>query len=356
MNELRIEQMRKAMEKERYDAIVCRLPENVLFLSGYWPLCGWVYLVFPLEGEPVCIVPDTEEKEALSELWAARCTSYQFGVHYAGNQEEEIRKALKEIKEGKSWKRIGYEGNFESIAPAWNAAELYIPAAGTLSILNDVFGEENLIDATEFINKERACKTPYEIEKIKVANEISNMGLRVFAEKVQIGVAAETAVAYRPMEITTRRRLGPSQIALLELAVVVDGYWCDRTRARIAGKPTDAQNKVYQVVKQAQEKAISRIAPGVKASEADEAARCLIREAGYEKEFVHITGHGLGFRYHEPLPTIAPGNDLLFEAGMVHTVEPGIYFPALGGLRIEDNILVTENGSKVLGPFTKELC
>ena len=101
------------MEKDNLDVLVCRLPENVVFLNGYWPLSGLSFLVFPLEGKPVCIVPHSEEKEARDELWDANCTPFLFAVLDAGNPYEEISKALKIASDGKHWKRIGYEGNFE---------------------------------------------------------------------------------------------------------------------------------------------------------------------------------------------------------------------------------------------------
>jgi Xaa-Pro aminopeptidase len=87
----------------------------------------------------------------------------------------------------------------------------------------------------------------------------------------------------------------------------------------------------------------------------DEAARSVVRDAGFDREFLHVTGHGIGFRYHEPAPLICPDGDLALESGMVHTVEPGIYFPGFGGMRIEDDVLITGNGCEILGPYKKEL-
>jgi Xaa-Pro aminopeptidase len=157
------------------------------------------------------------------------------------------------------------------------------------------------------------------------------------------------------MVITTTRRLQDGDLALLELAVVADGFWSDRTRVRVAGSATDMQRQVFAAVKQAQEAATAAIRTGVKAGEVDEAARAIIRAAGYDKEFLHVTGHGLGLRYHEPFPLICPGSDEVLEQGMLHTVEPGVYFPEMGGIRIEDNVLVTDSGAEVLGPCGKSL-
>jgi len=385
----RIRRVKEAMQSEGLDALVCRLPENVLTLSGYWPLVGWSFLLFPRDGEPTCIIPHTEEQEAREELWGGECVSFLFGVLGAGNPYEDIARALKAASAGKGWRRVGYEGSFECIAPPWNAAETAIPANITRGVLCEVFGEA-LIDATDLLTSQHACKTAAEADKLRIVNEISNFGLRTFSEMVAAGVTgvelvaavehaimtqgtgykgakrvrsfaqvatgpAETLIGFRPMEISTLRKIEPGDLALLELGVVADGFWSDRTRVRVAGKPTPQQTAVLEVVKAAQAAAIKKVRAGVTAGEVDEAARAVIRDAGYEKEFVHVTGHGVGLRYHEPIPIICPGSDLVLEPGMVHSVEPGIYIPEMGGIRLEDDVLVTQTGAEVLGAFGGDL-
>jgi Xaa-Pro aminopeptidase len=391
MNTERIKRLKKGMEKEKLDALVCRLPENVLFLSGYWPLIGWSFFVFPRDGKPALIVPHTEEEEAKEELWGAECFPFLFAVLAAGNPFQDIAALLKKAGAGKNWKRVGYEGSFEAVAPPWNAAEPAIPARVTGNMLKEVFGAGKLVDCSDFLNSQRACKTGWEAGKIRIANEISVFGLETFCRNAVPGTsgielvaevehaimtrgtgyknskrvrafaqvstgAAETCLAYRPMEISTRRKLKPGDIAVLELGVVADGYWCDRTRVRVAGKPTPTQREVFETIKSAQEAAVKTVRPGVTAGEVDEAARAIVRKAGYEKEFLHVTGHGLGFKYHEGIPLICPGSKQILEVGMMHSVEPGIYFPGMGGIRLEDVVLVTGKGREVLGPFKKELC
>jgi len=165
----------------------------------------------------------------------------------------------------------------------------------------------------------------------------------------------ESAVGYRPNEISTTRTLRDGDAALLELGVVVDGYWADRTRVRIAGRPAAAQQKIFDVVREAQEAAIAAIRPGVLCAEVDAAARGVIRRNGYEQYFPHITGHGLGFRYHESVGLLAPSSTEVLAEGMIVTVEPGIYRQPEGGFRIEDDVLVTPTGAEVLGPHPKRL-
>jgi Xaa-Pro dipeptidase len=389
-NQVRLDRMRRAMQQERLDALVLRLPENVLLLSGFWPMIGATVFVFPVDGTPHCIIPDCYASETSLSLWTAHTTHYRYGVLEAPAQASAILPILCGIARGKSWKRIGFEGSFEVVAPSWNSAELLVPGAQTRELLGTAFHGLELVDASALLQSQGRTKTPYEIQKLRTASEISSIGLEAFERLVDVGVSGvelaaaverdvmalgtgrsgafrvrafaqvavgpdETAVGYRPNEVSTTRRLESGDVALLELGVVVDGFWADRTRVRAAGKPTAEQLKIFDVVRAAQEAAVKEIRPGVPAGQVDEAARRVIRDAGYSDSFPHVTGHGLGFRYHESSPTLSPVSSETLEEGMLTSVEPGIYRKPPGGFRIEDDVLVTKNGSEVLGPFPKNL-
>jgi Xaa-Pro aminopeptidase len=124
------------------------------------------------------------------------------------------------------------------------------------------------------------------------------------------------------------------------------------TRTLVAGKPSEKQKKLYQIVKTAQEKAFEAIKANVKAKDVDAAARKIIEDAGYGEYFVHNLGHGVGLEVHEP-PTLSPESKEVLAAGNVVTVEPGIYLVGYGGVRIEDTVLVQRNGAEKLtnGPY-----
>jgi Xaa-Pro aminopeptidase/Xaa-Pro dipeptidase len=122
----------------------------------------------------------------------------------------------------------------------------------------------------------------------------------------------------------------------------------------MVGKPTARQKRVYQAVKDAHDKAINAIRPGVRACQVDSAARRTIERAGLGKYFKHGTGHGVGLAVHEE-PRIAPEQDVVAEAGMVFTIEPGVYIPGWGGVRIEDTVRVTRQGCEPLSSVPKEL-
>jgi Xaa-Pro aminopeptidase len=375
------------MEAQQLDALIVRLPENVLLLSGHWPMIGAAFLIFPQEGRATCIVPDCYRQEALASLEDCEAVFYPLGGKNDPPMLAAVSKLIRE-KASNAWKRIGYEGDFETTAPSWNAGEGMGPAATTQALIKDLFPGKELVDITKLIVSERVRKTPYEVNRLAIVSEISCFGMAAFEEAVKVGVsgvelaaivekeimikgtgyrdsvrvrafaqvstgAAETAVGHRPNIISTARPMQDGDFAVLELGIVADGYWGDRTRVRIAGSARDEQLKIYETVRKAQEAAIHAIRPGIRASDVDAAARSVIEEAGYGKDFPHITGHGLGFGYHESWPILGPHSEDVLEEGMLTSVEPGIYTASFGGVRIEDDVVVTENGSQVLGPFRK---
>jgi Xaa-Pro aminopeptidase len=389
VNQERRLRMRQAMEARQLDALILRLPENVLLLSGHWPMIGAAYLVFPREGRSVCIVPECYQAEVCDSLADCEAVYYPLGGALDQPAAAVVKELLvQQVKPG--WRTIGYEGDFETVAPSWNAAESLVPAASFHRLLKEAFEGKTLVDVTRLMLEERMRKTPYEITRLAIASEVSCFGLEAFEQTVRIGIsgvqlaaqveqavmvhgtgyrdsvrvrafaqvttgAAETAYAHRPNVISTTRPMADGDIAVLELGVVVEGYWADRTRVRIAGHARDEQIRIFETVRKAQEAAVAFVSPGVRARDVDAAARAVIEDAGYGASFPHVTGHGLGFGYHEPAPILGPRSEDVLEEGMFTSVEPGIYTAAHGGVRIEDDVVVTNDGALVLGPYKKAL-
>ena len=140
----------------------------------------------------------------------------------------------------------------------------------------------------------------------------------------------------------------------LDFGASYRGYCSDITRTVVLGEPNDAQRRIYETVREAQQAAVDAIRPGMTGKEADRVARDRIKASGYEKYFGHGTGHGLGMEVHEA-PRLSPRGEEILEPGMVVTVEPGIYLPEFGGVRIEDDVIVTEDGREVLTQSPKHL-
>ena len=141
---------------------------------------------------------------------------------------------------------------------------------------------------------------------------------------------------------------------IFDIFTPINRYWCDMTRTVFYKTVTEEQRQVYELVKLANETAISRIKPGVLISEIDKTAREIITQGGYGEYFTHRLGHGIGLECHEP-PDVSLASDIPLEVGMIFSVEPGIYLPGKFGVRIEDLVLVTEEGCEVLNQYPKEL-
>ncbi|MGC9157695.1 MAG: M24 family metallopeptidase [Terracidiphilus sp.] len=189
----------------------------------------------------------------------------------------------------------------------------------------------------------------------EVAAEIEHQARLLGAE----GMSFETIVASGvrsalPHGRATSARLPRRGLVTLDFGVVLKGYCSDMTRTVHLGQPSSAVRKGYEAVREAQEAALAAVAAGVSCAEIDEAARSVLRQAGFAEAFSHSTGHGLGLEIHEP-PRIGAGQPARLQAGMVVTIEPGIYLAGKYGIRIEDMVAVTGSGGQVLTPAPKVL-
>ncbi|MEA1962283.1 MAG: Xaa-Pro peptidase family protein [Bacillota bacterium] len=157
-----------------------------------------------------------------------------------------------------------------------------------------------------------------------------------------------------PHHNSNNTTLKPGDSVLFDIFTPINRYWCDMTRTVFYKTVTDKQRQVYNLVKLANETAISKIKPGVLLSEIDKTARNIITQGGYGEYFNHRLGHGIGLDCHEP-PDVSLASDTPLEVGMMFSVEPGIYLPGEFGVRIEDLVMVTEDGCEVLNQYPKEL-
>jgi Xaa-Pro aminopeptidase len=150
------------------------------------------------------------------------------------------------------------------------------------------------------------------------------------------------------------RRIAAGDAVVMDFGGVRDDYCSDITRTVFVGEPTDEQREVYAIVRAAQQAAFEAVRPGVSAQDVDRAARTVITDAGYGDRFVHRTGHGIGLEVHEP-PYIVEGNETPLEPGMTFSDEPGIYLAGRFGVRIEDQVAVTDRGAERLNEADREL-
>lgn len=141
---------------------------------------------------------------------------------------------------------------------------------------------------------------------------------------------------------------------VIDIGAPFNHYWCDMTRTVFYKSVSEKQREVYEIVRRANEAAIAKIKPGVAFKEFDLAARKVIEDAGYGEYFTHRTGHSIGMKEHEK-PPVASDCEVIARPGMVFSIEPGIYLPGQFGVRVEDLVLVTEDGCEVLNKYTKDL-
>ncbi|MBN1963099.1 MAG: aminopeptidase P family protein [Anaerolineae bacterium] len=376
---LRQDRLREQMKQAAIDALVCRLPENVVYITDYWPHHGFSFVVLPQAGKPLLFLPEVEADYAKPE-WAD-VTLFGWGLLKDGDLYENYQRLLTEVRDrlGLAHATIGVEQSFEIVGSTYRAAEPVVPAAPWAGVLAEVFAGAKLVDNASLLMALRGIKTPYELEKMRTANEIAEMGMREFLAKLEPGmtevevgalvegkiraagpghkgarlVRANAEVGAGPVGSTRATLLVPSttyvikegDLVMVELATVVDGYWSDLTYNAVAGgNPTQGQRDVYNKVLEAQQAGAAMMKPGESFAAPDDAARAVLVEADLGEYFPHITGHSVGLRYHEFTPVLLPGMPGTLQQGMVSSVEPGVYIPGWGGIRIEDNVAVGADG------------
>jgi len=366
----------------KLDALICRLAEHVVLLAGYYPQIGQTFCVFPADGEPVLVMPRFEQEFADRGFVADRRLFDTWQNRYPAPAES-IGKLLRQVvdEKGLRAKAVGYEGRFETIAPNQLSGEPTGAGALSLDLIREAVGGDRLVDATDLLYQLRARKTPTELARLAIANEVAAIGLRAFKEHAVAGnteagvsAAVESAIrrdgcgylgarfAFGWGQVTSgpatsenwgyptssARKLERGDLVVIELGVVVDGYWADVTRTVTVGSANDRQREVYDLVQRAQAASLAAARPGASGEGVDAVGRQIIADGGYGNAFVHHTGHGIGFRYHEPIPFVAPGSSHTLEEGHVHSIEPGIYVPGFGGCRLEDNCAVLAQGGRFL--------
>ncbi len=274
--------------------------------------------------------------------------------------------ALAELMESRSVKRMGFEDRDLSYFQ-------YIR-------MKDRLEGVELVTLGEDLDRMRMVKDGEELECIAKAAEIADMGfehilnhigpgvrerevsleLEFFMRKQGISAPSfEFIVASGPRSalphgIASDRRIEKGDLVTLDFGGVFHGYCSDMTRTVVVGQYTPRQKEIYDIVLEAQLQALEQIRPGMTGAEVDRIARDVIDNAGYGEYFGHGLGHGVGLLIHEA-PVLSHKGDIVMEPGMVVTVEPGIYIPGFGGVRIEDLLVIKEDGIVNLTRSPKEL-
>lgn len=239
-----------------------------------------------------------------------------------------------------------------------------------------------LVNIGDSIDKLRMCKDEKELEEMQFAAKIVDEALEYVSDKIFPGMTEKELYmslytfmskypgfstdeviilalggenSANPHGVSGSYEFKLGDIVLMDFCANYNGYWSDITRCRFLGKPAHPElEEIYNIVLEANLAAIAAVKPGIRAKDIDKAARAVIEKAGYGELFLHRTGHGLGLSVHEE-PNISSDNELILEEGMTFTIEPGIYLKGIGGVRIEDDILVTADGCHILTSYSKRL-
>ena len=234
--------------------------------------------------------------------------------------------------------------------------ESNISVAQVNSVTNDLRIIKN---KEEIKNIQTACKLVskiFETVKSKIVYGMKEIDIHFLIEeefaKHHTVASFKTIVASgpnaaNPHHISGNRKIKKNDIVLIDMGCIVNGYCSDLTRTFFIGKPTAQQQKIWDIVKQAHDKAMFKVKNSVKACTIDLTARNIIKDNGFEKYFIHTTGHGVGIDIHES-PAVSEKSQTVLKEGMVITIEPGIYLKNKFGVRIEDTILVTKTSFKKL--------
>lgn len=234
------------------------------------------------------------------------------------------------------------------------------------------------IEIDELCDRFRSIKDNSEIEKMRQASDINDQAMQIVQSHIKEGMTelelathipdiflslGAEGISFTPIVAFGKNTSDPHAVPgdtrlekgmpiIVDMGCIYHGYCSDMTRSFFYHK--NSLNDVYDVVRKANLAAIKAVKPGIPLKEIDHAARSVIEKAGYGPYFIHRTGHGIGQDVHEPYDVSAT-NEHLTEVGMIFSIEPGIYLPDKGGIRIEDLVLVTEDGCEVLNQYTKDL-
>ena len=342
-------------EKE-LDALLISAPENRRYLSGFTGSAGYLFI----SSERAVLVTDSRYTEQ--------------ATHQAPDfQVMEVRGGwdwfLEQLKET-GVKRVGFESRDMTVA-TYNSL---VGAVKDDSALSQV----SMIATAEMPEEGRVFKDQRELALLQRAIDASDAAMEVVCPNITVGMT-EREVAWR-MEMAMRdfgadgisfdtivasgpngamahhrpsdRAIQAGEPIVIDMGAIVEGYCSDITRTVVVGEPDETFRKIYDIVLGAQLTAINTVRPGMTGEDCDDLSRAVIGEAGYGDNFGHSLGHGVGLAVHES-PRVSPRSPDKLEPNMVFTVEPGIYLTGWGGIRIEDIVVLGDDGAKVLSKAGK---
>ena len=351
--EKRVKKLRQQMKEDNIEALLITDSTNRRYVSGFTGTAGFVLIT---EDTAQLItdfryVTQAQEQAPYFELirhngviWEAVAEQcLKLGVRSLGFEEQQLTFAhYQELK--RHLKRI-------ELTPTSNLVEnlRLIKDEQELAILQKA---AHIVDRT-YDHILSFLKSGLTEKEVSFELEFTMRKLGATSSSFDTIVASGKRSAL-PHGVASDKRIEVGDFVTLDFGALYEGYCSDITRTVIVGEPSDKQRDIYDIVLAAQKRALEQLKPGMTGREADAVARDYIAEKGYADYFGHGTGHGLGLNIHEG-PTLSYRSETVLQPGMVVTVEPGIYIPDFGGVRIEDDVVITESGCRRLTNSSKEL-
>ncbi|CUU05541.1 Xaa-Pro aminopeptidase [Candidatus Thermokryptus mobilis] len=349
----KVENVRKKLEEIDIDAILINHLPNIRYLTGF-------------SGSSALCVITREKSFFITDFRYREQAKIQVkGFKRLIAVNESFFELIERKKILKGLRKIGFEAEHLAFL--------------TLAKIRAKFKKIKLIPTYNFIEEISAIKTN---EEIKLINEAIRISEKVFNEVLnlikpgisEVEIASEISYLQRrngaerdafdiivasgwrgalPHGVATNKKIKKGELVVIDFGCVYNGYHSDITRTIAVGKISSEAKKIYNIVLEAQERAIEAVRPGMRANELDAVARKFIKAKGYGKFFKHSLGHGIGTEIHT-IPSISPRSDYVLKDGNVITIEPGIYIPGFCGVRIEDDILINST-AQILTTLPKNL-
>lgn len=348
-------QIEKLVEKMRKDEIsqyIVSSTEDIFYLTGEWIDSGerLLTLLIDTNAQPILVI---------NKLFPIE--NENLNIVYYSDSDNPVKILSEFIQKNKN---IAIDKNWPS--------HFLINLMNIKSIIP--------LDKSIFIDELRMIKSPEEIKKMRESSKLNDQAIEEVIDLIPemlpekyvaraaeniinkigfSGVSFSPLIAFgenggEPHHESNMTKIKNGDSVIIDMGGIKDRYCSDMTRTVFYGEPGDTARKVYDIVLKANLKAIETTKPGVKFSEIDLAARNYIEEKGYGEFFTHRTGHSIGINVHE-WPYVSKDNEMIVRPGMVFSIEPGIYIPNQFGVRIEDLVLVTENGVEILNNYSKEM-
>jgi Xaa-Pro aminopeptidase len=373
-DDAKLERVGALMTDGGLDALVVRAPDNVLYLTNFWGMKGYEAVVFPRLGDPTLICLEASAEDAAGTAWTDDVRFFR-GYDERDPRPPQARALDAALEVAKPYERVGLELSLGTQASDRMVGE---PTTYTQAWFESW---PDAADAAPLLARARAIKTPQELERMRLANEIAAAAMEHVRMELRPGMKESEAGALwngfvhgegtgwdgkvdlalgfslvwsgegiRTFTATGDRPVQEREPTLFEIWVCADGYWCDHTKNLCPGDLTPAYEQLLEGLTGVYERAVDFCRPGASLADLDRLIREGIADAGYPGQPSHPVAHGVGARAHEPPYAHQAGTGTI-EEGMVLAIEPGAYWEGGGGLRLEDNFLITADGAEKLSPF-----